>query len=128
MKSTSISPTPHPLMGTSPKGVAMAELSPGLPVLALTLSAFQTSPARFLSLQFSYTLLIHFTGGLPLTPLPSIVLSSTYPLCKVTFIHSHHMPIPSQCANFTHLITLQSTPTAASLTKLPIYVLISINQ
>ncbi len=67
-----ISPTPRPLTGTSPKVVATAELSPGLPVQALSLSALHTSPTRSLS----PTLFHSITGGLPLTPLPSIVLSA----------------------------------------------------
>ncbi len=45
----SIPPTPRPLPGTSPMRVATAELSPGLPVQALSLSTFHTSTTRSLS-------------------------------------------------------------------------------
>ncbi len=181
----SISPTPHPLPGTSPMGVATAELSPGLPVQALSscplqpisphsplthilfhpifqsykrpsppihtlnttqihflnkflishpfniylsiyisdassppgnlpqggghgrvvsrspcfkhcLSSFQTSPTCCLSPILFHSIYPLLRWSPPYSSSPSSAL--IHPLCKVTFIHSHHMPIPSQCA------------------------------
>ncbi len=103
---------PRPLTGTSLKGVATAESSPGLPVQAFSLTAFYPSPTRFL--QYSSTLFIHFTGGLPLTPIPSIVLSYTL------FAKSHSFiliacPYHLSVLHSTHSTTPQSIPTAVSL-------------
>lgn len=48
-----------------------------------------------LSLQYSSSLLIHISGGLPLTPFLSVLLSYN-PLHKVILIHSYHMSKASQ--------------------------------
>ncbi len=96
LSTVSISPMPRALPGTSPMGMAMAELSPGLPVQALSLSTFHTSSTHSLS-----PVLFH-----PINPLhwwsppysPSLNCALIYPLSKVTFIRSHYMSVPSQCA------------------------------
>ncbi len=114
----SISPMPCPLRNL-PHEVAMADLSPGLPVQAFFLSAFQTSPTH--CLQYSPTLFIHFTSGLPLTPLPSIAHSySTFFVHSHSFIlitYPHHLSV--LC--FIHSATLQSIPIAVSLIPNPPY-------
>ncbi len=91
-----------------------------------SLSAHSRPLPPSLSLQCTSTPFIQYTGGLPLTPLPSIVLSCT--LCKVTFIHSHHMSILSQHASL-HPInhpTIHSHCCFAH-TKPPIHVLITLS-
>ncbi len=62
-----------------------------------TLSAYSKLPPP-LSLQYSSTLFIHFTGGLPPYS-SSLNRALRYPLSKVTFTDSHHTSIPSQCAS-----------------------------
>lgn len=42
-----------------------------------------------------FSMLIHFTDGLPLTPPPSCL--TLYTPHKFMLLHSHHVPRPSQC-------------------------------
>ncbi len=110
----SISPTPRPLMEHPPQrgghGIVVY-LSPcsGTPSQRIP----NLSHALPLSLQYSSTLLIHFTGGLPLTPHPSIV-----PLYTL-FVKSHSFilitcPYHLSVLHFTHSATPQSIPTVVS--------------
>ncbi len=124
----SISSTPCPLTGTSSKGMAPRQSCLQVSLFRHSLSAYYKALPPTLSIQYSSTLFIHFTGGRPLTPLPSIVLSYMYPLCKVTFIHSHHMSIPSQCASlhpFNH--SAVHSRCCFTHTKPPIHVLITLS-
>ncbi len=109
-----ISPTPHPLPETSLKGGGHSRVVSRFPCSG-TLSHFILDLPPALSLQYySSTLFIHYNGGLPLTPLPSIVLSYTF------FVNSHSF-ILITCSDhlsvlrFTHSTTLQSTSIAVSL-------------
>ncbi len=110
----SIFPMPSSLTGTSPqrgghgrvvsRSPCSGTLSQYIPDLSHPLSLSNTLPLLF----------IHFTGGLPLTPLPSIVLSYTL------FIKSHSFilitcPYHHSVFRFTHSTTLQSIPTAVPL-------------
>ncbi len=83
---------PRSLTGTSYKGVA--ELSPGFPVQALSPSTFQASPTRSLFLILFHSIYLLHWWSPPYSP--SLNSAFIYPFCKATFIHSHHMSIPSQ--------------------------------
>lgn len=91
------------LAGTSPKGVATADLFPALCVQAHThnisffacsLTFFNTHPLW----------LIHFTDGLPCTAPPSIMLSYTHNSHSRSFSNPH---IISSATCSTHSITPQ---------------------
>ncbi len=95
-----------------PKGVATTELSPGLLVQAFSWDIPDLS--HLLSLHYSSTLFIHFTVGLSLPPLASIVLLYTLFIKSRSFILitcPYHLSV----LHFTHSTTPHSTPTAASL-------------
>ncbi len=109
----SIYPTLRPLTGTSPKGVATAELSSGLPVQALSQHISNLSPPLSNTLRL-YPL---YWWSSPYSP--SLNCALIYHFCKVTFIHSYyiysaspiqplHSPFPLLC--FASLIQPLNSP------------------
>ncbi len=78
------------------------------------LSAHSISLPPALSLQYTATLFIHYTGGLPLIPLPSIVFTYTLFVKSHSFILTTY-PYHLSALRITHATAPQSIPTADSL-------------
>lgn len=81
----SISQTPHPSKGTSPIGLATAEVSK-VPCFVLSLHTINPLPANSLS-HYKFTIFIHFSCGLPLCHFPQ----------PSSHHHHNHQPLPVYC-------------------------------
>lgn len=100
-------PTPCPCMGISSNGMATPETFPSLFWDCLSPHLFCSLLP--LSFQYSTTLLIHSSNGLPLTPSPSILPSYIYVTQSswlIFIIFPDHLRGP----HFTHSSLPQSTP------------------
>lgn len=116
----SISLTSHPCMRTSPKegGREGTQQNCLVSLFTHSLSAHSNPHLPPLSfLQYSYTPLIHFTGGLPLTFHPLTLLS--YSLFIDIYVHFHHMSTLSQ---YTDLYPFNHPTIHSHCCFTPIYV------